>query len=345
MMPLTSRERFQTVFRKELPDRVPVTLFIQDQGHFINQVYPDLDPWDSLGIQRKVIEFQRQMGVDVFVRLLFGMYPSMQWRFGGLDVDQQTENWEITDEVRMEGSTRVRRSTIRTPGGTLTQEFSTHEIRPGTFLFACTGKPIRTVEDLEIAIQYEPRMPATYPAYIKDRIQPIREELGHDGIIGIWSPNGPFNGASRLIDESGLYSLFLTEPDFYAQLMEFCIERVKDYTRAIDASGVDVHIIGGNAAGGFVGRRNYDEHILPYEKRYIELVQERGTAAIYHNCGQVMNLIESYKSLGVRVVEPFSPPPKLGDADLRVVKDTVKDDYVIIGGVDQVLRNPEWQAG
>ena len=55
-MPMTPRERFQAVFRGDLPDRVPVALFIQDQGHFINQMYPDIDPGDYLAIQLKVIE-------------------------------------------------------------------------------------------------------------------------------------------------------------------------------------------------------------------------------------------------------------------------------------------------
>ena len=45
---MNGRKRFEAVFRGQLPDRVPVTLFIQDQGHFISQLYPDIDPWDSL---------------------------------------------------------------------------------------------------------------------------------------------------------------------------------------------------------------------------------------------------------------------------------------------------------
>ena len=47
-MTMTGRQRFEAVFAGEQPDRVPVTLFIQDQGHFINQLHPDIDPWDSL---------------------------------------------------------------------------------------------------------------------------------------------------------------------------------------------------------------------------------------------------------------------------------------------------------
>ena len=48
-----------------------------------------------------------------------------------------------------------------------------------------------------------------------------------------------------------------------------------------------------------------------------------------------MSLVASYKKLGARVVEPFSPYP-LGDADLRRAVDVVRGDYVVIGGVDQV---------
>jgi uroporphyrinogen decarboxylase len=117
--------------------------------------------------------------------------------------------------------------------------------------------------------------------------------------------------------------------------MTFAMNRILDYTRAIDAAGVDVHCVGGNVPGGFLGRKCYDEFILPFEKRYIDFVQADGTPAMYHNCGEIMNLVESYKELGARIIEPFSPHP-LGDADLQKAKDMVDGAYVILGGVDQV---------
>ena len=63
---MTSRERFLKTLNGEPTDRAPVTLFIADQGHFINQVYPEVDPWDFETNQRKIVEFQREMGCDVF---------------------------------------------------------------------------------------------------------------------------------------------------------------------------------------------------------------------------------------------------------------------------------------
>ena len=332
---MTPRERFLKVLAGGTPDRVPVTLFILDQGHFLSQMYPDIDPWDHESLQLKVIELQRQLGVDVFVRVLFGMGDPLAIHFGGLDVSRQTDCWEVETKELRQVNTTTWQSTIRTPGGTLTQEFSRNEIRPGMFVCACTKKPIRTPADLEIASQYEPPMPESFPHDVRQYIQRLKAALGENGILGSWTAHGPFNNASLLIDHEELYTLFLTDYAFYERLMTFATNRVLAYARAIDQAGVDVHCVGGNVPGGFLGKQTYDRYVLPFEKKYIAFLQQHGTPAMYHNCGQVMNLAQSYKELGARIVEPFSPPP-LGDADLSEVKRIAGQSYVILSGIDQV---------
>jgi uroporphyrinogen decarboxylase len=336
-MAMTGRERFAAVFRGDLPDRVPVTLFIQDQGHFLEQLYPGVDAWDSQALQLRSVEIARQMGADVMARLLFGTLEPFQWMFfGGLDVTRSTDTWEVTTEETGDERTTLRRTTVRTPGGTLEQEFSIDRIRPQTLMYACTQKPVRRREDLELIRRYEPTMPEDFPSRVAERVAPIRAAVGDDGWVGIWAPHGPFNMASLLLDESELYALFYTDPAFYADLMELSLERVHEYVRAIDAPGVDVQFVGGNVPGGFMGRKNYDTYILEYERRHIEWCQAQGTPALYHNCGQIQALVESYRDLGVAGVEPFSPPPKLGDANLAEAKRLVDGAYVINAGVDQV---------
>ncbi len=332
---MNSRERFLAVLSGKMPDRVPVTLFIQDQGHFLNQLCPEADPQDFETLQLKVIEIQRQFGADVFVRMLFGLNDPLSIHMGGLNVSQQTDRWEVHTEESRRGTTTAWASTIRTPDGTLKQEFSRSEIRPGTFVYACTQKPIKTPADLEIAVRHEPPMPQSFKENAKRRVGRIKAALGDDGIVGSWSPHGPFNNASLLIDHQELYTLFLTDYEFYERLMRFAMNRILDYARAMDEAGVDVQCVGGNVPGGFLGKKTYDRYILPFEREYIQLIQRGGTPAMYHNCGQIMNLVESYVELGVRVVEPFSPPP-LGDADLGRVKALVQGRYVILSGIDQV---------
>lgn len=203
-------------------------------------------------------------------------------------------------------------------------------------MYACTQKPVHGRADLELVAAYEPRMPADYPAFVAERVAPIRAAVGDDGWVGMWAPHGPFNMASLLVTEDVLYSLFYEDPEYYARLMEVSLARVHDYTRALDAPGVDILFVGGNVPGGFIGRANYERHVLPWEAQHIAWAQERGTPAAYHNCGQLQALLEAYKALGVAAVEPFSPPPKLGDADLAEAKEVVGDAYVIIAGIDQV---------
>lgn len=332
---MTSRERLLKVLDGQLPDRVPVTLFICDGGHFLNQLCPDIEAFDHERAQLKVIEIQKQFGADVFVRMLYGVNDPLFIHMGGVNTTVQTADWEVKTEPVRHGNTSIQRSTIRTPAGTLTRDFSTTEVRPGTFVFACTKKPVATPADLDIAIRYEPRMPAYWKDRVIERVRRIKGALGEDGILGTWTPHGPFNNASLLIDHDVLYSLFRVDYPFYEKLMNFAMDRILDYTAAIDAAGPDVHCVGGNVPGGFLGKANYDRYVLPFEKKYIEFVQRNGRPAMYHNCGQVMNLVESYKQLGVRVVEPFSPHP-LGDADLAKVKQIVGNDYVILSGIDQV---------
>jgi uroporphyrinogen decarboxylase len=332
---MTSRERFQKVLRGEMPDRVPVTLFIIDQGHFISQVYPEVDPWDFTTLQLKVIEIQKQLGADVFVRWLYDKNYPFHIMYGGVDIDQQTENWEVHTEKKYNGNTLIKKSIIRTPGGNLTQEFSINELRKGTYMYSCTKKPIMSPEDLDIAIKYEPKIPANFKQNVKNSLKIIKDALGSDGILGTWSPHGPFNNASLLVDHEELYTLFLTDYEYYEKLMNFAMDRALDYAAAIDEAEPDVHCIGGNVPGGFLGKQCYDKYILPYEKKYIEFVQKNGRPAMYHNCGEIMNLVESYKELGAKIIEPFSPKP-LGDADLACAKKLVNGDYIMLAGVDQV---------
>lgn len=332
---MTSRERFFKVFNGEIPDRVPITLFIADQGHFISQIYPDIDPFDYPTLQKKVIEIQKQLGCDVFVRMLYDVNDPLLIHTGGLNVEQQTDSWEVKTTIKKNGNTTIKCSEISTPKGKLYQEYSINELRPGTYMYACTLKPIKTEKDLDIAIEFEPQMPETFKTSTKQKVQAIKEAVGEDGIVGVWAPHGPFNNASLLIDLDELYMLYLTDFDFYHKLMTFASTRILPYTRAIEQSGADVLCVGGNVAGGFLGKANYDQYILPYEKKYVDFCQINNTPVIYHNCGEIMNLIDSYKELGAKIIEPFSPYP-LGDADLKKAKKIVNGSYVMIGGVDQV---------
>lgn len=319
----------------EVTDRVPVTLFIQDHGHFIHQLHPDVDPLDYEQLTFRVIDYQRSLGCDVFARMIFDLYHPIGICLGGVDDGHETDSWKVKTDITEEGNNLIRSSVITTPDGKLTQTFVRTALNRGTYVYACTKKPIAAEADVDIAARYEPKMSAGYGEKVKTKIRRIKEYLGDDGILGTWVSGGPFNNASMLVDHSQLYMLFLTDPEFFEKLMQFAIDRTLDYTSAFIEAGADVMLVGGNVAGGFLGAKTYEQYILPYEKTYVDFIKARGCPVVYHNCGEIMALVNSYKKLGAQVVEPFSPSP-LGDANLRQAIDIVHGDYVVIGGVDQV---------
>ncbi len=332
---MTGKERYLKVFRKESVDRMPVSLFIQDQGHLLNQLYPNISSNNYDALQKASVDFQKEMGSDVFLRILFDEELPYHVLFGGVNISQETENWKVKTTETQKGQTTVWHSVISTPEGTIEQEFSIFNLYSETLMLACTDKPVKDEEDLDLIIKYEPGMNPKFPASIRARVKRMKEYVGDDGIVGAWVPYGPFNNASHLIELEELYGLFLTEPEFFQKLMEYSLRRFLDYTQAYMDTDLDAYFIGGNVPGGFMGKENYEKYALPYEKTYISYCQSTGKPCIYHNCGSIMPLVESYKPLGSRIIEPFSPVP-LGDADLQKASDLVNGDYIMICGVDQV---------
>ena len=332
---MNSRERLLRTIKGEVTDRVPVTLFIADHGHFIHQMHPEIHPLDYEQLTFKVIDYQKSLGCDVFVRMIFDLYHPLGICLGGVDDGHETENWKISTEITEDGNNLIRKSVIATPDGILTQEFVRNAQNKGTYVYCCTQKPIKCELDLDIAMKYEPKMSADYGEMVKQKIRRVKNYLGDDGILGTWVAGGPFNNASMVIDHTELYMLFMTDPVYFAKLMEYTTNRTLDYTQAFIDAGADVMLVGGNVPGGFLGSEVYEEFILPYERKYIDFIQNQGCPAVYHNCGYIMALVNSYKKLGAKIVEPFSPVP-LGDANLSEAIDIIKGDYVVIGGVDQV---------
>jgi uroporphyrinogen decarboxylase len=332
---MTSRERLLRTINGEKTDRVPITLFILDHGHYIHQLYPEIDPMDYEALTFKVIDYQKKLGLDVFARMLFDLYHPYNILSGGLNDGVETENWKVETKYIEEGNNLIKNSVITTPEGVLTQDFVRNAQNKGTYVYCCNNKPIKSEKDLDIAMKYEPLMTEEYGTMVKEKIKRVKDYLGDDGILGTWVAGGPFNNASMIIDHTELYMMFISDPPYFEKLMKFCTDRTLAYTQAFIDAGADTMLVGGNVPGGFLGVDVYEQYILSHEKKYIDFIQDQGCPVVYHNCGQIMSLVNSYKALGTQVVEPFSPVP-LGDADLKKAIDIVQGEYVVIGGIDQV---------
>ncbi len=333
---MTSRERLLNALNGKPVDRTPVTLFIQEQGHFIAQINPDEDPEEFTKNNKFIADYQRKLGLDVHVRMLFfNPHAPIYFHQNLLNFHVETPEWQIETTKTVNDNTTHFNQVITTPKGVLTQEFTCCELTPKTFVYACTKKPINGPEELAIAAEFEPGTSPEMAAEMKKNAQELKEYVGEDGIVSAWSNGGLFNNVSGIIDHTLLYTIFLTDPDYYKDLMAFAKKRVYEFTDAIIDSGVDAICFGGNVAGGFLGGRMFEQYIMPYERDYAAYIHSRGVPTVYHNCGQIMNLVPAYTKMGVTNVEPFSPVP-LGDGDLEKVAQQVNGEFSVTGGIDQV---------
>lgn len=313
-----------------------MTLFFQSQGHFLTQLEPSADPWDFDAAQKGIIDFQRKLGLDVHVRMLFfNSHEPVFAHWDLLNFQNETENWKVKITKETSGSTTKYHHLISTPEGELRQVFCINEERPGIFMFGSTEPPIKTYEDLKIVMKYEPEYSKETKQKMKESVASIREYLGDDGIISAWTNGGLFSNVAGLMDQTELYSLFLEDEEYYDKLMKFAKQRVFRYTDAVLETGVDAICIRGNAAGGFVGNRCFEKYVLPYEREYIAYCQRKGTPVIYHNRGKAMELLPSYLKLGAMNIEPWSPSP-LGDGNLDKVYGVLHGEFSVTSGVDQV---------
>ncbi len=333
---MNGRERLLNTLNGRGADRIPVTLFIQSQGHFAKQLDEEYDPWNFEKTQKSIIDYQRSLGLDVHARMLFfNPYEPVLTVFQGLNAQTETECWKVTVEKEEDGYSRRYRQTIHTPEGNLHQTFTVNEIQKGTFMYACTEAPIRTRKDLELAEKYEPFCSQSVRRKMAEQVKIIKDYVGEDGIVSAWSNGSLFNNISSLIDQTELYALFLTDPEFYDRLMSFAKKRVYDYTDILLDAGVDAICLSGNAAGGVLGNPMFEKYVLPYEQKYIAYCQRKGNPVIYHNCGRVMELVPSYLKMGAKNIEPFSPAP-LGNGDLRQLKGMLAREFSVTSGVDQI---------
>jgi len=89
------------------------------------------------------------------------------------------------------------------------------------------------------------------------------------------------------------------------------------------------------AGAGFISREQYQEWIVPYERRVAEAVRAEGAFVYTHTCGAIGDRLDLMVDSGTNGIETLDPPP-LGTVELSQAKRQLKDQVFIKGNVDPV---------
>jgi len=330
---MNSRQRLLKVFNFEKPDRTPITIFVTDTD--IEDGPPncvlDTRSDDIIG---DLIRFHEILGIDIMLRVSVDVFEPIAF---DRDSDDWLNSWHLSDDRK-----RLTH-TITTPDGQLRETFNlegerfhSDPRREWMKLRNVRVEPlVKSEHDLELIRKYRPSI----GGYNFEHIKQVQDRLGDRGVVLPRVPSSVFNSAFGLRKLEDLFTDPVLRPGLYEELMEFCLSDVIEVGRQIARAGGDVMRVVGNVANsGMVGPGFYREHILPYEKRYIDALTAEGCKVLFHNCGKCSSLLEVYREmLDGEALESLSTPGSGGDiTDLRTAREKLGERIVMVGNFDQV---------
>ncbi len=321
---MTARDRLLAVINGQIPDKVPVSPFIQEES--LSWYYKKQENHRVID----VVNMSKELNFDVITKehlskpyFLKKSYP----------------NWEVEEKYETVGGNYFRKTKIVTPEKTFNQVEGvpySEEYLSGIH-FITKEFMINSQEEFEIFQKYCPQFPDEERTSIIQKAKAAKEYIGDTGISAPWCYGGVFNFVTTFINIEDMLVDAIADEDYYNEYMNFFTDILKTDIQCHVESDYDVVGIQGNMANGSImGTSHFSEYVLPFENKAYEPATKAKVPVLYHNCGTGKHLYEAYKDLNMQILETISEPPN-GDVTLQYAKDYFKDsDLVLCGTLDQV---------
>ncbi len=322
---MTSRERLLTVINGEIPDRVPVAPFIQQE--FMSE-YLKKGGTDRL---IDACTCADELGFDLMTRQNVNSKPYF--------IRKSFPNWEVNESKEIKNGNHYKITTIKTPMKTLEMiEGAPYkkDILEGIH-YLTTKFMIESEEDFEIFAKYLPKDDGGHKREIIENGKYAREYIGERGLNSPWSCGGVFNLACTFMNIQEMLMDAICDEEYYCEYMDFFTNLMMYDAECYIESEYDIVGMQGNMAnGGLMKEDHFRSHVMPYEKKICSFLKDNGKPVLYHNCGRAMSLLPCYTDMGLTVYETLAAAPE-GDTDLLEAKKLFEGTGVtLMGTFDQV---------
>ena len=311
---MNSRERFETAWSFQEPDRVPIELRIGAEAA--------RDP-----AAERVVEL-----IEKYADNVYGASP-FDWGFLGWEsrATERVIERRPGEYVRFE---RVQ----ETPSGRFVAVTRQPDREEAATDFHWEKRFISSPEDLERLLETAPRLrPVDMESYRR-----VEEQHGGKGPILV----SLLHALGRLVrqaDTEQVYMWFATNKPLIHRFLEVTTEFTCRAVEAIVEAGarpifsVVAHEM---FLPPWAGKRFFEEFVFPYDKRVNDVIHRHGGKLRIHSHGPVMEYLDRFAEMGVDALEPLEGPP-FGDVDLAEAKRRVGDRMMLSGNAPSP-HFPQW---
>lgn len=138
---------------------------------------------------------------------------------------------------------------------------------------------------------------------------------------------GPYSLAGRLLDMTEIMILCYEEPEMVETVLEKATEFLIEYAKAFKEAGAN-GVCMAEPAAGLLSPNLIDEFSSPYVQKVREAVEDENFVVMYHNCGNIIPLLNNVKSLDAAAYS-------FGNAiDIEEALKVIEPEKMVIGNID-----------
>jgi len=188
--------------------------------------------------------------------------------------------------------------------------------------------PIKNEEDLK---NY--KSPDPHKSYRLDLLKEVVEKYKGEKAI-VFCLETVFTYAWALVGLEELLISFKTNPSFTKKLLDISFNYHLELAKEAIEAGADAVMCGDDLAyktGLMMSKEDFEKLLLPYYKRMIDEVHERGAYFIKHTDGKIWGILDLFLEVGIDAINPLEP---VAGMNIGEVKRKYGDRVCLIGNID-----------
>ncbi len=135
--------------------------------------------------------------------------------------------------------------------------------------------------------------------------------------------------------QDGLMAL-IEMPDKSKEVLDHFARLIESLAVEMCGTGIDAIKISSPFAGAsFISPLFYSEFVLPFERRIVQAIRNKGVHAYLHTCGVIGDRLKMMYDSGISGIECLDPPP-LGNVELEAAMEIARGKGFIKGNIDSV---------